>query len=139
MTLFHLIEWRTDFSFTIIPLRLKPLCCLRKQLSTTAYEVRTTSYFFSSLMLDSLDAPCHTSVLSMLSVCSSISFLHCMIATVGLYNDVRWACAKLSGRDARYHEVGLRAVVGDHKGDHLNSLAHTKAHVNKRRQRTDRK
>ena len=105
MTLFQLIAWSGDFSFTIRPLRLKPLCSLRKQLSKTAYEVNTckrpsaiertqtgrnphtTSYFFSSWTLDSRDEPCHTKVFSRLSVWSSISFLHCMIATVGLQAD----------------------------------------------------
>lgn len=43
----------------------------------------TTSYFFSSLMSDSLDEPCQTRTFSP-SVWVAISFLHCMTATVGL-------------------------------------------------------
>ena len=99
---FHVIWWTGDFSFTILPLRLKPLCCLRNALSSTAYVVRTcvinrvsrktevqlaskrtTLNFCNSLILDSRDAPCHTAT-ERFSVYAWISFFHCIIATVGL-------------------------------------------------------
>ena len=43
----------------------------------------TISYFFNSVMLDSREAPCQTRT-SIPVECASISFFHCMTATVGL-------------------------------------------------------
>lgn len=44
----------------------------------------TTSNFFSSATSDSRELPCHTRTFNP-SVCDAISFLHCMMATVGLW------------------------------------------------------
>lgn len=46
-------------------------------------ETLTTSNFLSSLVSVSRDAPCHTRTVRP-SECASISFFHCMTATVGL-------------------------------------------------------
>lgn len=74
----------------------------------------------------SRDAPCQTST-SMPSECASISFLHCMMATVGLRRDVSTASQKREGGNIRHNKVRFGTLIGDKERNHLDGLAHSEA------------
>lgn len=123
----HSTACRGEFSLIIVPLRLKPVCCLRKQLSSTAYVVRTTSYFFISLGSVIREAPCQTST-SIPVVCASISLRHCIIATVGLHGRLDRNIKRRERKEnenARHNQIGFRGTRY-HESDHLDRLTHPK-------------
>lgn len=86
----------------------------------------TTSYFFNSLILDSREAPCQTRT-SIPVEWASISFFHCMTATVGLENHDNYElCFERRQIDyLRYYKVRFDAFVAAQQSDHLDGLTHT--------------
>jgi hypothetical protein len=55
---FQWIWWTGDFSLMIMPFRLKPLCCFRKQLQKSNTEVRNKRTYTSRTTLPFQDGIC---------------------------------------------------------------------------------